>query len=87
MSHRERAIDQQPQLPDPEHEKSPTQMGIFTVFIELLGAALLLAIGVRFLTAPEQPDAVAWTAFIFVVVLLFDCVRRLIRISTGKDRR
>ena len=80
-------IDQQPQRPDPGHGKSVTQLGIFFVFVELLGAAFLLALGVRFFTAPEQPDAVAWVAFVLTALLLVDFGRRLIRIARGRSRR
>lgn len=87
MNPRNTEIDQQPQRPDPEHGKSPTQLGIFFVFIELLGAAFLLAVGVRFITAPEQPDAVAWVAFVLTALLLVDFGRRLTKIARGKARR
>lgn len=87
MKPRSFQTDQQPQQQDPEHGKSPTELGIFTVFVEILGAALLLAIGIHFVTTASEPDAVAWTAFALIVILLFDGARRLIKISTGKVRR
>lgn len=87
MAPRSYATDQQPQRQDPEFGQSPTELGIFTVFVELLGAALLLAIGIHFMTSASEPDVVAWGAFALIAILLFDGTRRLIRISTGKDKR
>lgn len=87
MTPRSSAPDQKPLRPDPEHEKSPTQSGIFLAFVELFGAAFILAVGVRFITDPIQPDAVAYGAFVLTAVLLIDAARRLFRISTGKTKR
>ncbi len=81
------APDQRPQRPDPEHEKSPTQSGIFIAFVELFGAAIILAIGVYFLGDPLQPDAVSWVGFVLAAALLVDAARRLFRISTGRAKR
>ncbi|MGO1536794.1 MAG: hypothetical protein ACTHWM_07735 [Yaniella sp.] len=78
--------DQTPQQPDPEHGKSPTKMGFFMVPVELVGTVLLLGIGVRFLTVTGQPDAVAYVAFALAAVLVVDVIRRLRRLSTGRDR-
>lgn len=87
MSNKHTETDQQPQRPDPGHGKSVTQLGIFFVFVELLVAAFLLAVGLRFFTAPEQPDVVAWVAFVLTAVLLVDFGNRLIKIARGKTRR
>lgn len=81
------APDQRPLRPDPEHEKSPTQSGIFIAFVELFGAAFLLAVGIKFLSDPPDLDAVAYGAFVITAVLLIDAARRLFRISTGKTKR
>lgn len=87
MSPRSSAPDQRPLRPDPEHEKSPTQSGIFIAFFELFGAAFILAVGIRFITDPIQPDAVAYGAFVLTAVLLVDAARRLFKISTGRAKR
>ena len=87
MNPRSSAPDQRPLRPDPEHEKSPTQSGIFVAFVELFGAAIILAFGVKFLTDPLQPDAVSYGAFVITAVLLIDAARRLFRISTGRAKR
>ncbi len=78
--------DQAPQRPDPEHGKSPTKMGFFMVPVGLMGTVLLLGIGIRFLTVEGQPDFVAYIAFVLGAVLLVDVIRRLRRLSTGRDR-
>ena len=87
MNPRGHVPDQRPLRPDPEHEKSPTQSGIFIAFIEIFGAAVLLAIGIKFLTDPAQPDAVSYGAFVITAVLLADAARRLFRITTGRTKR
>lgn len=87
MNRRNYSTDQQPQQQDPEHEKSPTKSGIFIAFVELMGAAVLLGIGVHFVTTPEEPDAVAWVAFVIIAVLVLDSARRIMRIARGKDLR
>lgn len=87
MNPRSTAPDQRPLRPDPEHEKSATQSGIFVAFVEIFGAAIMLAIGVYFLGDPLQPDAVSWGALVITAVLLVDAARRLFRISTGRAKR
>lgn len=81
------APDQRPLRPDPEHGKSPTESGIFLVFVLLLGASFLLAIGIKFITDPMQPDPVGYGMLVLTAVFLFDATRRLIHIATGKVRR
>lgn len=61
-----------------------SQMGIFTVFFELLGVALFLPIGVRFLTAPELSDGVAWGFLAVAALFLIDGGRRLFMMATGR---
>lgn len=86
MSPQHTQPDQTPQRPDPEHGKSPTKMGFFMVPVEFIGAVLLIGLGVRFITATGQPDAVAYVAFVLAAVLVVDAIRRLRRISTGRDK-
>lgn len=86
MNPRDTAPDQQPQQPDPEHGKSPTKMGFFMVPVELIGTVLLIGLGVRFLTVDGQPVVVAWVLFALGAALVVDVVRRLRRLSTGKDK-
>ena len=86
MSPQDTAPDQQPQRPDPEHGKSPTRMGFFMVPVELVGTVLLIGVGVRFVTVSNQPDAIGYVLFVLAAALVFDAVRRLRRISTGKDK-
>ena len=67
-----------------DHPKEPSQLGMFMVSMELLVAAILLAIGVHFLIVATEPDAVGWGAIVAVALIMFDVVRRLINIATGK---
>lgn len=78
--------DQTPQRPDPEHGKSATKMGFFMVPVELIGTVLLIGLGVRFLTVNGQPDFVGYIAFVLAAALLVDVIRRLRRLSTGRDK-
>lgn len=78
--------DQTPQRPDPEHDKSATKMGFFMVPVELVGAVLLIGLGVRFVTVSGQPDFVGYIAFVFAAALVVDVIRRLRRLATGRDR-
>lgn len=80
------ATDQQPQQPDPEHGKSATRFGLFAVSIELIITAFLTAVGVRFLAVSGQSTAVAIVLFVIAAAILADCIRRIIRISRGRDR-
>ena len=64
--------------------KQPSQLGMFMVSMELLVAAMLLAIGVHFLIVATEPDAVGWGAIALVALIMVDVVRRLINIATGK---
>lgn len=86
MDPHETPSDQQPQRPDPEHGKSPTRMGFFMVPVEFVGAVLLVGMGMRFITVSNQPDAVGYVLFALALVLVIDAIRRLRRITTGKDK-
>ncbi len=67
-----------------DHPREPSELGMFMVSMELLVAAMLLAIGVHFLIVATEPDAVGWGAFALIVLIMFDATRRLINIATGK---
>lgn len=60
------------------------QMGVFTVFFEFLGVAAFLPIGVRFLTAPELSDGVAWGFLVVAAIFLIDATRRLYLMARGR---
>ena len=62
----------------------PSSLGMFMVSMELLVAAMLLAIGVHFLTVTTEPDAVAYGLFVATGLLMLDVVRRVINIARGK---
>lgn len=78
--------DQQPQRPDPEHGKTPTRMGFFMVPVFLVGAVLLIGVGVRFITVSGQPDAVGYVLFVLAAVLVVLAVVRIRKIATGKEK-
>ena len=86
MTPRKTGTDQQPQQPDPEHGKSPTRMGFFMVPVELVGTVLLIGMGVRFITVSGQSDIIGYVLFVLAALLVFDAIRRLRRLSTGRDR-
>lgn len=86
MNPREPKPDEQPQRQQPEATKSATRMGFFAVPVEFVGAVLLIGVGVRFITFANQPDAVAYVLFVLAAVLVFDAIRRLRRITTGKEK-
>ncbi|HEY4536609.1 MAG TPA: hypothetical protein VIG71_11665 [Enteractinococcus sp.] len=67
-----------------DHPREPSELGMFMVSMEIFVAAMLLAIGVHFLTVASEPDALAWGAFALIVIIMGDAVRRLINIATGK---
>lgn len=81
-----KAPDQRPQRPDPEHGKSPTHMGFFLVPVSFVGAVILLGLGIRFITVSGQPDAVGYVLFVLAAALVVFGVRRLRRIATGKEK-
>ncbi|HJF13874.1 MAG TPA: hypothetical protein K8V32_03595 [Enteractinococcus helveticum] len=64
--------------------RQPSSLGMFMVSMELLVAAMLLAISIRFLTVVTEPDAVAYGMFVAIALLMFDVVRRVINIARGK---
>lgn len=86
MNPREPKPDDEPQRQQPEATKSGTRMGFFAVPVELVGAVLLIGVGIRFITVGNQPDAVGWILFVLALVLVLDAIRRLRRIVTGKDK-
>lgn len=69
---------------EPRAAREPSTLGMFMVSMELLVAAMLLAIGVHFLMAPTEPDAVAYGLFVAIALVMFDAVRRVINIARGK---
>lgn len=69
---------------DADHQKQPSQLGMFGVSAELFLAAMLLAIGVHFIMTPTEPAAVGWGMFAVIVLVLFDAVRRLTNIAKGR---
>ncbi|OAV62895.1 hypothetical protein [Enteractinococcus helveticum] len=69
---------------DTDTASQPSSLGMFMVSMELLVAAMLLAIGIHFLTVATEPDAVAYGMFVAIVLLMFDVVRRVINIARGK---
>lgn len=87
MNPRTFAPDPRPHKQHLEQNISPTEFGIFAFFAEILVAAMLLGIGVHFITTASEPDYVAWVAFALVAVLLVDGGRRLFKVATGKVRR
>ena len=86
MNPEEKLPDQQPQRPDPEHGKSPTRMGFFMVPVSLVGAVLLIGVGVRFITVSAQPDAVGYVLFVLAAALVVFAVLRIRKIATGKEK-
>lgn len=76
----------QPQRQRPEYGKSPTATGVFAVLVEILGASMLLGIGVHFVTIPSEPFGVGVGALGLTAILLIDGVRRLVNIARGKAR-
>lgn len=86
MNTREPKPDDEPQRVQPEATKSGTRMGFFAVPVELVGAVLLIGMGVRFVTVSERPDAIGYVLFVVAAGLVFDAVRRLRRITTGKEK-
>ena len=61
-----------------------TELGMFMVSAELLVVAMLLAVGVHFIMLPTEPDVVAWIGFGLIALILFDVVRRILNIVTGR---
>lgn len=86
MNPQNKVPDQQPQRPDPEHGKTPTRMGFFMVPVSLVGAVLLIGIGVRFITVSAQPDAVGYVLFVLAAALIIFAVIRIRKIATGQEK-
>ncbi|HEY4534909.1 MAG TPA: hypothetical protein VIG71_02895 [Enteractinococcus sp.] len=86
MNPQNKLPDQQPQRPDPEHGKTPTRMGFFMVPVSLVGAVLLIGMGVRFITVSGQPDAVGYVLFVLAAALVVFAVIRIRKIATGKEK-
>lgn len=86
MERHNRAPDQQPQRPDPEHGRSATQMGFFMVPVFLFGVVVFIGIGYTFRSLPDQSDVFAYISFALAAVLLFFAVRKIRRLATGKDK-
>ncbi|HEY4578088.1 MAG TPA: hypothetical protein VIG67_09590 [Yaniella sp.] len=86
MTSREPKPSDEPQRQQPEATKSGTRMGFFAVPVELVGAVLLIGMGVRFITISNQPDVVGYVLFVVAAVLVIDAIRRLRRITTGKEK-
>ncbi|GAA4106652.1 hypothetical protein [Enteractinococcus coprophilus] len=86
MNPQNKVPDQQPQRPDPEHGKTPTRMGFFMVPVSLVGAVLLIGIGVRFITVSAQPDAVGYVLFVLAAALIIFAIIRIRKIATGKEK-
>lgn len=78
--------DQYPQRPDPEQGRSATRMGFFMVPVFFFGAVILIGIGVTFLSIPDQSAMWAYGAFALAGVCVILAVRRIVRISTGKEK-
>jgi hypothetical protein len=86
MNPREPKPGEQPERQKPETTKSATRMGFFAVPIELVGAVLMIGIGVRFVTVANQSDIIGYVLFVIAAVLIIDAIRRLRRITTGKEK-
>ena len=86
MNPREPKPGEQPERQKPETTKSATRMGFFAVPIELVGAVLMIGIGVRFVTVANQSDIIGYVLFVIAAVLVLDAIRRLRRITTGKEK-
>ena len=86
MNPREPKPGEQPERQQPETTKSATRMGFFAVPVELVGAVLLIGVGVRFVTVTNQPSAIGWVLFAIAAVLVIDAIRRLRKITTGKEK-
>ena len=86
MNPREPKPGEQPERQQPETTKSATRMGFFAVPIELVGAVLMIGIGVRFVTVANQSDIIGYVLFVIAAVLIIDAIRRLRRITTGKEK-
>ncbi len=84
MNPRNTSPDQQPQRQDPEHGKSATHMGFFLVPVSLVGAVLMIGLGVRFVTVEGQPDAVGYVLFALAAALIIFGVVRIRKIATGE---
>jgi len=77
---------QHPQRSDPEQGRSATRMGFFMVPVFFFGAVVLIGIGVTFLSMPDQPAVWAYVAFALAGVCVIFAIRRIVRISTGKEK-
>ena len=86
MNPREPKPGEQPERQKPETTKSATRMGFFAVPVELVGAVLMIGLGVRFVTVANQSDIIGYVLFVIAAVLVHDAIRRLRRITTGKEK-
>lgn len=86
MNPREPKPGEQPERQKPETTKSATRMGFFAVPVELVGAVLMIGLGVRFVTVANQSDIIGYVLFVIAAVLVLDAIRRLRRITTGKEK-
>lgn len=86
MNPREPKPGEQPERQKPETTKSATRMGFFAVPVELVGAVLMIGIGVRFVTVSNRPEVVGYVLFVVAAILIIDAIRRLRRITTGKEK-
>ncbi len=86
MNPREPKPGEQPERQKSEATKSATRMGFFAVPVEFVGAVLLIGVGIRFVTVSNRPDAVGYVLFVIAAVLVVDAIRRLRRITTGKEK-
>lgn len=86
MEHGNTTPDQHPQRPDPEQGRSATQMGFFMVPVFFFGAVIFIGIGFTFLSIPDQPAVLAYVAFALAGVCVILAIRRIVRISTGKQK-
>ncbi|GAA4114905.1 hypothetical protein [Enteractinococcus coprophilus] len=80
------APDQHPQRPDPEQGRSATRMGFFMVPVFFFGAVIMIGIGFTFLSIPDQPAVLGYAAFALAAVCVLLAIRRIRRISTGKEK-
>ena len=66
---------------EPSRGKAATEWGYFYILGEVIGFALLLFVGVRFLVSTERPDVVAWVLLAIAALILVDLGRRILRAS------
>jgi len=66
---------------EPSRGKAASEWGYFYILGEVIGFALLLFVGVRFLVSAERPDVVAWVLLAIAALILVDVGRRILRAS------